>query len=345
MIKRTEEISKENFPEAVNRAYALNKRMHTNTLAQKIVFPIGSILFTLHALILSLGVFCFAGTLTAPNDGLAFNSLPFVLKYWNAIWGMFGSLTEILYIRIILMVLYLFLVPFVICSIIVLILSRKTKVKAPEINGNPAQQAKQLYDYLQKSPQTYFQAFDGAPVVWRRVCGIVSGILVIVFWLYSQGVAINQSKGFLPAFKVLFGSDEYSEKILLCVLMGVLFYVPFYVLNYIFTKINQPYFNSYVKWKKFTDKVECYWVSVDKVERDRREREEMKKREERKKYSSTTSSNSSSASLSYEQKFDYINKNFDGEYSFSAIERIENDPSLSPSEKDEMKTFLRAFGD
>ena len=345
MTKKVKEISKENFSEAVSYAHALNKKMHTNVRAQKIVLPLGNILFTLHALILFLGVLCFTG------NGFAVNSLPFVLNYWNAIWGMFGSITEILYIKIILMVLYLFIVPFVICSIIVLILSLKTKVKSPEIKGNPAQKANQLYDYLKNSPQTYFEAFDGAPVVWRRVCGIIAGVLVIVFMLYSQGVAINQTDEFLPAFRVLFESDKHLEKILICIFMGVLFYVPYSVLNYIFTKMNEPYFDSQIEWRKFKDEAENYWVSVDKVERNRREQEKRKEQYEReqqgkrKKHSSETISVNCYSDLTHEQKSNYIMTHFGGVYSYYAIEHIDNDSGLSHSEKEDMKIFLRAFGE
>lgn len=257
-----------------------------------------------------------------------------------------------MYVKIILTVVFLFLVPFVFSSIVAIIISCMTKGQKPVIEGNTAQRAKQLYTYLDGAPNTYFEAFDGKPVLWRRTCGIISGLCVIVFMLYFFGTIINQNNDFLSAISALFQSNTtHTDNILISIICGVLFYVPFAILHYLFTVIIQPYCDSYKKWKKFIDKVERYWLSVDKDEREKRARKKKEEEEERKHSSSAYSSNSYSSSsysspgLSYAQKSDYINSNFGGVYSFSAIEYIENDPNLSPSEKQEMIIFLRAYGD
>lgn len=306
MSKRIKEVTAENLSSAVEYAYALNKQMHSNVLALKIVLPLGSILFALHSLLLFLGVIGVV-VYDKPERLIAFNALPFITKYWNGVWGMFSSITEILYVKIILMVVFLFLVPFAICSIATLIIFCLTKAEKRVIGGNTAQRAKQLYAYLDKSPRTYFEAFDGEPVLWRRICGIVSGLCIIVFMIYFHGSIINQSNDFLTSFSVLFQSDKYAEDILISIFFGVLFYAPYAILHYIFTLLIQPYCDCYNKWKKLIDKVEFFWVSIDAEERKRREEEASRKPYDGWKYRNLEKS------LYYKEKFNEYYAQYTGQ--------------------------------
>lgn len=345
MSKRVKNITDENFPAAVDYACTLNKKMHANVLAQKIVLPLGSIVFSLHTIILLLGAI-YALVQGDAARLIAFDHFEWIASYWNDILGICNSLSDLVYVQVILMILYLFIVPFVISSIAAIIISCTTKGKKLVVKGNTAQKAKQLYEYLDNSPRTYFEAFDGTPMLWRRACGIISGIFIILFMLYYYGSFANQSSDFLSAVSVLFQSNKYSDDIILCIFVGGLFYVLHAILHYIFTKTIQPYCDSYRPWKKAIDEAERYWLSVDKDEREERERKERRREEERKRASGSGSSSGSYSSpgLSFDQKLDYINRHFGGEYSFAAIEYIRNDPSLSPSEKEELIIFLRAYG-
>ena len=49
--------------------------------------------------------------------------------------------------------------------------------------------------------------------------------------------------------------------------------------------------------------------------------------------------------MSHADKATYIQNRFGGEYSYGAIEHIENDPTLTPTQKEELKIHLRAWGD
>ncbi|MBO5321310.1 MAG: hypothetical protein J6B22_01725, partial [Clostridia bacterium] len=120
MSNRIKQITAENFPEAVDYACALNKKMCANVLAKKIVLPLGSVLFALHSMILFLGALG-VSVYDNPERLIAFNALPFIQKYWNGVWEIFSNFTELLYVKIILMVVFLFLVPFVISSIAAII--------------------------------------------------------------------------------------------------------------------------------------------------------------------------------------------------------------------------------
>lgn len=137
MSKSAKEITSENFSAAVNSAYALTKKLHSAVLALKIILPLGSILLALHAMILFLGIL---GTVVYnnPETLIVFRALPFISEYWNSVWGTVSSITELLYLRIIILVAILFLVSFAICSIAMLIIFCFTKAETCVIEGNTA---------------------------------------------------------------------------------------------------------------------------------------------------------------------------------------------------------------
>lgn len=62
-------------------------------------------------------------------------------------------------------------------------------------------------------------------------------------------------------------------------------------------------------------------------------------------YPSVDDTPSGPFSMSSSEKHDYIQTHFDGEYSHGAILQIENDPTLTPAQKEELKIHLRAWGD
>ncbi|MBQ9859735.1 MAG: hypothetical protein IJO76_03540 [Clostridia bacterium] len=269
MSKRVKEITEETFSDAVDYAHFLNKKLHFNVLSQKIILPLGSILLALHATILFLGVI-YLLVRDNPEKLVAFNAFPFIPACWNGIWGAFSNITENLYVKIFLVIVFLFIVPFAVCSITALIVFCLTKSKSPAIEGSTVKRAKNLYNYLEKAPQTQYIVTEGKPVMWRRICGIVSGICIIGFAFYYYGSSINQNNNFLAAFSVLFQSDKSSDDILICLSFGVIFYFAYVLLHIVFSFIIQPCCDSYKEWKKFTDEAERHWLSVDKEECKRR---------------------------------------------------------------------------
>lgn len=62
-------------------------------------------------------------------------------------------------------------------------------------------------------------------------------------------------------------------------------------------------------------------------------------------YPSVDDSPSGPFPMSALDKHDYIQTHFGGEYSYGAIEAIDNDPTLTPSQKEDLKIHLRAWGD
>ncbi len=272
MIKRVKTITEENFSDAVDYAYVLNKKMHFNVLSEKIVLPFGSILLTLYTTTLFL-VSIYLMAQNNPERLTAFNALPFVPEFWDGIWGTLGNITDLLYVKIIIIIASLIIVPFIFSSIVALIVFCLTKPNKPEAEESTAKEAKKLYHYLNDAPQTYYAVLEGAPVLWRRICGIVSGIGCMVFSLYFYGSFMNQTNDFGAAVSALLQSDKNTEEIVICLFMGVGYYFIYAVLHIVLSCMLQPYCDSHRECKKFTDEAEKYWLSIDKEEREKREKE------------------------------------------------------------------------
>lgn len=62
-------------------------------------------------------------------------------------------------------------------------------------------------------------------------------------------------------------------------------------------------------------------------------------------YSGSSYGSSSGGSMSFSEKEAYILHNCHSAYSFSGIQKIENDPNLTSSQKEELKSHLRIYGD
>ena len=62
-------------------------------------------------------------------------------------------------------------------------------------------------------------------------------------------------------------------------------------------------------------------------------------------HGATTSRSKYNRVLTYGEKVDYIQRKFNGLFSYHAIETIEKDPDLTPSQKEDLKLFLKVHGD
>lgn len=151
MSKRIKQITAENFNQAVDYAHTLNKKLATFVPARKILIPTLGIVFALHTAALIIGAML---TLIPNNTTITAlaGKLSFISGYWNAVFGLFSGFSDLIYIPIILMVLYAFFVPFAVCSIEAIIISRRVDFKKPEMKGNLQNQAKLLFKYLDNPP-------------------------------------------------------------------------------------------------------------------------------------------------------------------------------------------------
>ena len=84
MSKKIKEITTENFSEAVDYAYSLNRKLTAFIPTQNILVPLGSILFSLHITILALGLIY--ALVPHPATTALIDAIPFIDNYWNAVF-------------------------------------------------------------------------------------------------------------------------------------------------------------------------------------------------------------------------------------------------------------------
>lgn len=165
---------------------------------------------------------------------------------------------------------------------------------------------------------------------------------MLAFWVYFLFTELSIKS---TTFAALTDNDKVTY-IFCFVILGAIYFIIHRMSFSLSNATIKPYYDSFKDWTEFKDEAERFWLSVDRHERNERARKE--KEAEIKRLASKSYSSSSSYThipLTFDQKLDYINKHFDGYYSFAAIEYIENDPTLSPSDKEDLKIFLRAYGD
>lgn len=271
MSKKITMISEENFSESVDYAATLNRKTRSEILARKIVLPLGTIVLALNALLIFLGAI-YALVYNNPERLFAFAKFSFIGEYWNHILGFFSKFTDLIYVKVILMITYLLIVPLALSCVLKIIISVLTKVEKPEIRGNTAEKAKRLYTYLKGIPQRYVDAFDEPHLIWRRISGITAAICSMVFNFYYFGSILIQSSDFAASITALFRTNENAEDIMICIIMSGFFYLGYAILDIVLSLITIRFYTCYNKWKKFTSEAERYWLSVDKKERERRDK-------------------------------------------------------------------------
>ena len=272
ILKKVEKISKENFPKAVKYAYSLSKKRHADFLAQNIVLPLGSILFGVHALILILGVAY--EVVTDNNTNLAFfDTFSFIPDYCHKIWGFFGEITDVMFLKIVMFFALLYLVPFVVCGIISFIIRIFTKGQKPVIEGSDAKRAKQLYSYIDNAPANKTDAYD-AQIIWCRITGISFCALLAAFIIHS---VISTASVFTQKDTEWWLYAIFVAMVLIgCALLYITYFQMYFVLNVII----KPFYSSEKKWEEFKAEADRYWVSLDLDERKKRIKEELRKKDE-----------------------------------------------------------------
>ncbi len=350
-MKKMKDISSQNLSEAIDYAYAFNKKKTGAVLIRKVIVPLGSLVFAIHSLLLIIGIYL---STLSPQQLLAFGGFRCILTYSR-------SITDV---NVILSLIYAYLIPFALSGLAALIISRITRVEEPMLSGTVAEKAKQLYDYTCTFPTPDTDNED-THKLWRRISGgiFVSGLVAFVVY---AAYTLSDSKD---------AALETSHKLdLLWGIIGILIaivvlYLIYALLHLLFTLTIRCFYATADEVNTFSKSARTYWISVDPTEKKKAE-EAAKIQQEKKKNKSQTSSfsnrdlpiykhyyeqaqiRSGSASyrnngksLSHADKMDYIDKNCSGTFSFSGIETIEKDPSLTYSQKEDLKSFLKIYGD
>lgn len=345
MSKAITKITQSNFSDAVKYAYAYKRKRTVANYTRKVILPLGSLLFVIHALFITVG-----GISAIMDEGelAAIEGLKFVTEYWDKVLETFRGITELWYLHIPMMLVYLFLVPFAVCSVLALAVALLTRVKRLTVSGVHHEQAKQLMDYAADLPVSDNDDED-AHKLWRRITGVTYLVGIVAFIVYF---AIAATKA---------GDEATDNAVLYMLVEGIigilialaLLYVVYTLLHRLFTLTIRPYYMADDQTNQLAKTAHSYWVSVDPEEQRKAKERARKARERKPKAPSTTSSYSGSYSGSYSsappmsradmQK--YIDDNCHGVFTYGGIETIENDSSLSASQKEDLKRHLMIWGD
>lgn len=341
MLKPFTKITAQNFEEAVEHSYLLNKKMTSLIRTRKIILPLGSIFFSVFSLLIILGAF---SSILPISESVAFAHISFIPTFWNAISGLFSSITGLWYLQLVMTFVLIYFISFVVCGIAALIIFLLTKVESPDIKGSTAERAKQLCLYSCKIPESKQSTYD-IQARWRSISGIifVSGILAFAIYLLVALTKQESAPSSVPVV-ALIGEEIIGLLIGLAILYFV--YTLFHRLHTLTTKC---FYNGCDKWNSFAHEARSYWISVDPAER-KKIKKESKKAQSTNKYSSTTYSGGgystvNNNTMSRAEKQEYIDKNCHGMFSYTGIETIDNDPNLTPSQKEDLKTHLKIWGD
>lgn len=345
MSKAITKITQSNFSDAVKYAYAYKRKRTVANYTRKVILPLGSLLFVIHALFITVG-----GISAIMDEGelAAIENLSFITGYWDKVLEMFRGITPLWYLHIPMMLVYLFLVPFAVCSVLALAVALLTRVPQLTVSGAHHEQAKQLHQYVENLP-TSFRDDEDAHKLWRRITGVTYLLGIVAFVVYFV-IAMTKS------------GDEATDNTMLYMLVegivGILIafallYVAYTLLHRLFTLIIRPYYIADDQSNKLASVARSYWVSVD-PEEQRKAKERAKKAKERKPKTTTSYSGysgsysgsySSAPAMSRAEKQAYIDQNCHGMFSYIGIETIENDPNLTASQKEDLKLHLKIWGD
>lgn len=261
MFKKLEKVSKENFNKAVKHARFLNKKRQGDVYAQNVVLPLGSFLFAAIFLVLLLGI---SYEIVAEQNAKLkfFETFSFIPEFCHKLWEVFGKITDNNFLKVVMTVVLMYLVPFVVCGVVSFVVRIFVRVKPPKIEGSDKAKAKQLYFYLDQAPSHKTDCSD-AQTLWQRITGIAISSAMVAFVIYSL-------------FSKLTPTQKDSEwwmfalLVVMTLIGGAFIYCLYARFHFVFALIIKPCYSNFKKWKEFKDKVDEYWLSVDPEESQRR---------------------------------------------------------------------------
>ncbi len=257
MSKMPQQITDENFDEAVDSISSIQLSVKQKDLIKKLARPIGSILFVLLSLILVYGL---AYSFSSSEDMLVFDKFAPLTKFWLWYSNIFTSPDMVWYISWSILIVATFVVPLVISAIITIIVKFAYKPNNFQINeGSTSEKAKNLHNIATDLSKCFSNYEDPKAKTPFKLIFI---LLIAAFLAYSFFVFKMFSVKMLFGFAVVM--------LLLYWLYGLIFNA-FYALNKLFYK--KTYISGLTK---LTDE---YWLSVDPQEKERRKQEEERKKQ------------------------------------------------------------------
>lgn len=346
MSKAITKITAKNFSDAVKYAHAYKRKRAVARITRTVILPLGSLLFFLNALLITLGAFSALLTGVKP---VTFDIPDFITGYWEGVLSVFRSITPLWGLHVPMMLVYLFLVPYAVCSVLALAVALLTRVKGLTVSGTVPEKAKQLSDYAADIPTAY-RDDEEAHQLWRRITGIAFPVGIVAYLVYLL-VAVMNTGDESADHSALFLLTEGFLGVLIAIALLCLVY---FLLHRLFTLIIRPYYIADDQTNKLATAAHSYWVSVDPEEQRKAKEARQRARNSKPKttgpstrYSGGSGSGytGGSGGMSFTEKEDYILRNSSSVYTPSAMDNIENDPNLTASQKAELKNHLYYYGD
>lgn len=334
------QISEKNIQKVSDRVHTLRQHWRQRVQISHVVHPVASSVFFLLSVVYSYSLL----PLLLPEE-LQAQSLGF-LDYFGHAWHFLQNLFSVPEKP----VLSVFTVFFALYGISFLAAAVAAVIAACKCKKEPKPKVKGLKHSQVSSMVTGIKIYQERISVWENVNGTLNSILSLAFsliltgmvayafahhglfeahWEAFLGWAIFGTAASWVAHRLLLGGLRFPVALLYC------FGAPAPGLRKALEKKAEEIKPKY----KYVDQPKPYvpksdqpavWGSEDYARINARANEILHGR---------------NGSLSSAEKLSYINNKCHGVWSGSSIETIENDPNLTPSQKEEMKTALRIYGD
>ena len=260
MQKPNTPITKANFPSALRYAYRLNRKMRASILGQRIVLPLGSILFALSLFLLLLAT-VYAVAADKGGKLAIFERFPFVPEYITRIWALMDPITGNAYIKILILFGLLYLIPIVVCGGVRLVLPLFVKGQKPQLQGNDTQKAEQLCRYIEQGPFPK-KDIQSTAWLWCKITGISAIVTLSVIVAQALFASLVSHQTVYWAYAVLGG---------IILLEIILLYITYAQLYFLLAHAIRPFCSADKEWKIFLREAEQYWYSLDPTARKSRE--------------------------------------------------------------------------
>ena len=180
-INQVKYINQQNFPKAVEYAVEFNRQTTCNLRIRNVVLPIGCILFSIISSLFILGVL---GTNIGPYNTFIPKELPLITALWAGVMDLLGMANSQWYWQTLVCLALIFVIPFAISSIAVVLIKLLTKVPIPSNKGNHLRQVNNLYEYCCKIPCTKKQNWQ-VNTVWCRISALCFVLLLVSYEIYA----------------------------------------------------------------------------------------------------------------------------------------------------------------
>lgn len=251
-------ITTENFNDAQQFVLKALTKVKRKALLQKLVKPIGSILFLFLSLLLVYGA---VFSLSDAEDMMVFKDLTFITDIWERFSGLLTTPDMAWYIYWPILIVAMFVIPILVSAVITIIVSVAYKpATSLSDEGSEAEKAKALHQAA-----ATVEAGNTESDKYTIAMPIIFISILAIFILYAFFVV-----------KIGFSAEMVVGIIIAC---AVLYYV--YMLLFVVFEALLSYFYGNKSYGNIAASTDAYWLSVDPEEAARRKEEEERKEREK----------------------------------------------------------------